>query len=65
MTIFPYQINEAIHVYNRTSKIKPSSVIEKTYEEPQDIVSISDEAKKRQIMEQARHEVMATIRKEK
>ncbi len=62
MTIFPFQFNEVMQVYNRISKLKPSVLLEKGNEEPRDIVNISDDAKKRQMLEQARSEVLERIR---
>jgi hypothetical protein len=63
VTVFPFQINEVMHLYNRLSKLKPSSILEKDQGEPQDVVQISAEAKKRQVLDQARSEVMEQIRK--
>jgi uncharacterized protein YabN with tetrapyrrole methylase and pyrophosphatase domain len=63
MTVFPFQINEVMHLYNRLSKLKPSTILEKDQGEPQDVVQISAEAKKRQVIDQARSEVMEHIRK--
>lgn len=65
MSIFPYQVNEVVNLYNRVSKINPSSIIEKEKEDPQDVVNISSEARKKQIFEQARSEVMERIRQVK
>lgn len=65
MTTFPFQINEVIHLYNRVLKLKPSTILEKEQGEPQDIVNISAEAKKRQILEQAKSEVLERIREAK
>lgn len=62
MSIFPYQIGEIVNLYNRISKINPSTIIEKENEEPQDVVNISSEAKKKQILEKARNEVMDRIK---
>jgi hypothetical protein len=62
MTVFPFQINEVAHLYNRLSKLKPSTILEKEQSEPQDVVSISTEAKKRQILDQTRNEVLTQIR---
>ena len=62
MTVFPFQINEVMHLYNRVSKLKPSNILEKEQTEPQDIVRISTEGKKRQILEQTRGEVLDRIR---
>ncbi len=63
MTVFPFQINEVAHLYNRLSKLKHSTIIEKEQGEPQDVVHISAEAKKRQILDQARTGVLEQIRK--
>lgn len=63
MTIFPFQFNELMHLYNRVSKLKPSAILERDNPEPQDIINISAEAKKKQIMEQTRSEILEKIRK--
>ena len=63
MTAFHFQINEVHHLYNRLSKLRPSTILEKDQTEPQDIVQISAEAKKRQVLDQARSDVMEQIRK--
>ena len=63
MTVMPFQINEVMHLYNRLSKLKPSAILERDQAEPQDVVNISAEAKKRQVMDQARTEVLEQIRK--
>ncbi|MDA8168217.1 MAG: hypothetical protein M0Z59_00785 [Nitrospiraceae bacterium] len=65
MTIFPFQINEMMHLYNRALKVKPSALFEKDQAEPQDIVIISSEAKKRQILEETRGAVLERIRETK
>jgi len=65
MTVAPFQIHEAVHLYNRLSKLKPSSLLEREQTEPQDVVQISAEAKKRQVLDQARSEVMEKIRQAK
>jgi len=62
MTIFPFQINEAGHLYNRLAKLKPSAIVEAEQGEVQDEVNISAEAKKSKILEQTRTEVLAQIR---
>lgn len=62
MTVLPFQINEVMHLYNRVSKLKPSAILEREQPQAQDIVNISPEAKKRQILEQARTEVLERIR---
>jgi hypothetical protein len=63
MTIFPFQFNEVMHLYNRVSKLNPSTIIERDQPEPQDIINISAEAKKRQVMEQTRNEILEKIRR--
>lgn len=63
MSIFPFQFSEVASLYNRISKLNSSTIIEKEKEEPQDIVNISSEARKKQVVEQARTEVMKSIRK--
>jgi hypothetical protein len=62
MTVFPFQINEVIHLYNRVSKLKPSMILEKEPEEPADFVQISSEAKKKQVLDLAKNEVLKRIR---
>lgn len=63
MTVAPFQTNEVIQFYNRISKLKPSMILDKDEQaEPQDVVVISAEAKKKQIREQARSEVLERIR---
>lgn len=62
MTIFPFQMNEAGHLYIRLGKLKPSGIVETAQGEPKDDVNISAEAMKSQILEQTRTEVLAQIR---
>lgn len=64
MTIFPNQIGEVLHLYNRVSKMKPSTLLEKESDStgPRDMVSISEDAKKQQILSQAKSEVLERIR---
>jgi hypothetical protein len=63
MTVMPFQINEVMHLYSRLSKLKPSAILERDQAEPRDVVNISAEAKKQQVMDQARTEVLEQIRK--
>jgi hypothetical protein len=65
MTVFPFQINEVAHLYNKLSKLKPSTILDKEQPEPQDVVSISTEGKKRQVLDQTRTEVLTQIRNTK
>lgn len=64
MTIFPNQIGEVMHLYNRVAKMKPSTLLERESEgvASRDMVSISEEAKKQQILSQAKSEVLERIR---
>jgi hypothetical protein len=62
MTVFPSQINEVIQIYNRVAKLKPSALVGKEHDGPQDAVTISAEAKKKQILSQAKDEVLERIR---
>jgi len=62
MTVFFFQTNEVMQLYNRLSKLKPSTILEKDPEEPQDVVNISAEGKKRQVLDQTRTEVLDHIR---
>jgi len=62
MAVFPCQNNEAVHLYTRLSKLKPSMLLDREQSEPQDAVHISAEAKKRQLLGQARSEVLTRIR---
>jgi hypothetical protein len=63
MTVFPFQVNEVMHLYSRISKLKPSAILEKESGDPKDVVDVSAEAKKRQILGQARNEVLDYIKK--
>jgi len=65
MTVFSFQINEVVQLYNRVAKLKPSTILEKEHEGPQDMVSISAEGKKKQILAQAKSEVLERIRDKK
>jgi hypothetical protein len=61
--VFPFQINELVHLYSGVSKLKPSTILERDSGEPRDGVTIFSEGKKRQILDQARTEVLDRIRK--
>lgn len=63
MTINPFQINGVVNVYNKFLKQRINNLIEaENKEEPQDTVSISAEAKKRSIIDQAKEEVLKSIK---
>lgn len=62
MTIFPFHINEVMHVYNRISKLRASVCLENEETRAGDIVNISAEAKKKQVIAEARSDVLEIIR---
>ncbi len=63
MAIAPFQSNEVVQLYNRIFKLNPLLILDKDEQgEHQDMVKISAEAKKKQILEQARSEVLEHIR---
>ncbi|MCX7794615.1 MAG: hypothetical protein N2257_09475 [Thermodesulfovibrionales bacterium] len=62
MTIYPFQLYEMMHLYGRASKLKNPSLLEKDEQEPKDVVNISSEAKKKQIIEETKKEVLHKIR---
>lgn len=62
MTIYPFQLYEMMHLYGRVSKLRNPSIMEKDEQEPQDMVNISTEAKKRKIIEETKREVLHKIR---
>ncbi|VAX27372.1 hypothetical protein MNBD_NITROSPIRAE02-24 [hydrothermal vent metagenome] len=64
MTILPSQINDMLRLYSRFSSTE-SSLLDETFppeNEPEDVVDISTEAKKRQIQDQTKMEVMKKIK---
>lgn len=66
MTVNPFQINGVANVYNKFLKQRINNLFEKdSKEEPQDFVTISAEAKKRNIIDQAKDEVLKTIKESK
>ena len=65
MTINPFQINQMMQTYNRGLKLKPGTLFEKENPDPKDVVMISSEAKKKQILEEARGAVLERIRQGK
>lgn len=62
MTIFPYLVKEVIDNYGKVSRMRPLPVQESDREDLRDIVNISTEAKRRQILDQAKTEVLERIR---
>ncbi len=63
MTINPFQINQMMQTYGRTLKLSPGTLLEKDQPEPEDVVMISSEAKKKQILEEAKSAVLERIRR--
>jgi hypothetical protein len=66
MAILPLQTDEVVHLHNRLSKIKPSTILNN--KEPgisKIIIDISAEGKKKQILDQAKTEVLEHIRQSK
>ena len=61
MILLPFQINDAAQIFSKISKLKPSALLEKA-REAQDIVSISVEGKKENILAQTRKEVMERVK---
>jgi uncharacterized protein YabN with tetrapyrrole methylase and pyrophosphatase domain len=62
MTIFPHLVKEVIDNYGKMSRARPQPFHENEREDLRDIVSISMEAKRRQILDQAKTEVLERIR---
>ncbi len=64
MTILPSQINDMLRLYSRGSSTNSSSSddIFPSVNEPEDAVDISTEAKKREIQDQTKMEVMKKIK---
>jgi hypothetical protein len=61
-TIFPHLVKEVIDNYGKMSRMRPLPVQENEREDLRDVVSISTEAKRRQILNQAKSEVLERIR---
>ncbi|MDA8172526.1 MAG: hypothetical protein M0033_01230 [Nitrospiraceae bacterium] len=62
MTIFPFQMKEMMHLYTRALKLPTSVLLEKDQAEPKDVVMISSEAKKKQVLDEAKGAVLERIR---
>ena len=65
MGISTYQVQNILHIYNKQLKFRNlASHKDKTQDQlPMDEVQISDEAKKKQIIKQARSQVMDQVMK--
>ncbi len=63
MTINPFSINQVGILYSKNFKLKPSQILEReTFDEFQDIVTISAEAKKKQLLAEVKSEVLETVK---
>jgi hypothetical protein len=62
MKVFPFPTHEAVHLDGRLSKMKLSAILDADRGEQREVVQISTEAKKRQILDRARTEVLERIR---
>lgn len=63
MTINPFNLNQIGNVYVKNSKLKTAHFIEKdNQEEPQDMVTISAEAKKKMLLAEVKNEVINNIK---
>jgi len=60
--MLPLQLNEVVRLYNRMTKLKPTTLLEDEHGELGDILSISSEGRKKQILEQTKHEVLQRIK---
>lgn len=63
LTVFSFQINEVMHLYDRAAKLKPSALPVKGPFEPQDRVTISREGRKRQVQDGSGGVILAPTRK--
>ncbi len=64
MTILPSQINDMLRLYSKFSSAD-DSLLDETFppvNKPEDVVDISTEAKKREIQDQTKMEVMKKIK---
>lgn len=62
MTVFPFQVGEVTALYNRILKIRTPPP-EPGAAETGDLVTISTEARKQKILEEAKHNVLERIRR--
>ncbi len=62
MTAFPVHIKEVMHLYEKGLKLKPPIILRKDNSEPQDVVNISAEAKRKQVLEQLKKTVVERIK---
>ncbi|MBI5575348.1 MAG: hypothetical protein HY896_03175 [Deltaproteobacteria bacterium] len=61
MTVFPFQLGEVTSLYHRVLKTRPQ-VPESDSTDLKDVVTISAEAKRQKILEEAQSAVLARIR---
>ena len=62
MTIYPFQLNEMMHVYGKFTDVKRSDALDREPGEPQDVVSISDKARKQRTQDEANPENNQQVR---
>jgi hypothetical protein len=62
MKIFPFPTHKVVHLNGRISKMKLSAILDADRGELREVVQISTEAKKRQILDRAKTEVLERIR---
>ena len=64
MTIMPSQINDVLKIYTKISRVSPVKGDASTPDvhDTEDVVSISTEAKRKQVLEQTRQEVIKKIK---
>ncbi len=62
MSVFPSKISEMIQLHNRVRKFKLSAIFENEKGESQDFVSISLDAKKKEIITKAKSEILEKLR---
>jgi len=64
MTILPSQINDVLRIYTKISRVSPirDDAANPDVSETEDIVSISAEAKRKQVLEQTKQNVLEKIR---
>lgn len=66
MTVYPFQISQVLHTYDKVSRISQSTASDaKERNEPEDIVTISSEAKKRHISMQNNNDIILKKPKDK
>ncbi len=62
MTAFPAHIKEVMHLFEKGLKLKSPIILNKDNSELQDIVNISADAKRKQVLEQLKKTVVERIK---